>query len=209
MAISVCSPTPGAHSAYFNAAQMLRLIFETALQTVYITLEHPDSYQKQLNLAEKLEKGMQIAGKPVRSFGAPIITELSRKHNWITTAEEKQLRNLWSKLSSLSHTSVKWIKKIRDLKREKKVYFFTYDREDFKAVTTLFHQVMDINLAFQAQHFPKAVHTALKDPQATKHKVIQEIIEKLKLTPTILAKQTASSQPSTAHQHTSASHNQS
>jgi hypothetical protein len=138
--------------AYFNAAQMLRLIFENALQTLYIS-SICNKYDEQLKM---IEEGFTIKGEKVRGFRFLVIDEISKRYAWFDREVRRKARRLYGKLSKRTHASVYRLRGIWSLKHNRKMYFFSYDNREFNVLLRLFEEVVEFNFAFLAQAFPRA-----------------------------------------------------
>jgi hypothetical protein len=145
--------------AYFNAAQMLRIIFENALQTLYV-LSLCNDYNDQIKM---VDEGFTIKDKKVRGFSYQIIDKVSAKYAWFDREVQEKAKSLYGKLSGMAHASAHHLKEIHDIKHNMRMYFFSYDEQEFSLLLELFEEVIEFNLAFLAQIFPKAFNTFIKE----------------------------------------------
>lgn len=154
--------------AYFNAIQMLRLIFENALQTLYV-MTLSSKYDTQLEIIEEGFKVETVRAnhkevRIVKGFGFIIIDEVSKKYAWFNRKREKA-KEIYGKLSAKTHASIFRLKRLRDknIKQAREAFFFSYDREEFNSTLKLFEEVLEFNLAFLAQMFPEAFKNFIKE----------------------------------------------
>jgi len=110
-----------------------------------------------------MEEGFTINGERVRGFRFLVIDKISERYTWFDEEVLKKARRLYGKLSERTHASVYRLREIRDLKQDRKMYFFSYDNQEFNELLRLFEEAVEFNFAFLAQAFPRAFGSFIKD----------------------------------------------
>lgn len=139
--------------AYFNAAQMLRLIFESMIVSVYFYYQYPDSLDKQKKALTKRTQGQPKFYILVR--GLPKEWEKETRH----------LRRIWSELNKRVHMSLTgfetYIQSRGTQLEGYKTSMFYYDESLFDQTEKLVGEVMDSTFALALTTFPRARRAAL------------------------------------------------
>lgn len=125
-------------AAYYNAAQMLRLILESTLQAFCLQQANPASYEEAVLKAKKYEG----------SFGKPMIRQCGLPPKLC-----KNFVALYGELSALSHASAESFQK--HLKDSQLLPEFKYDEEEFERCARLLRQVMEAVFTIILKAFPK------------------------------------------------------
>lgn len=127
--------------AYYNAAQMLRLIFESTLQAFCLQQTNPANYKEAVLEAKRLDERH-------RSFGKGMIQRL-----WLPQKLRVDFEALYQELCALSHSSADFFEK--RLKEEQLLLEFKYDAESFDRCARPVRQVMEAVFTVILKAFPK------------------------------------------------------